>query len=112
MGKYAETEKDLLKAKPQSRHEFFTEQLRRKFIALPKRHKDLIRSAIEDGIEWHGEDTYHKLPQLDNLTHFEHVIREFMRMREVGIEQYKRQALDKVDSYEKRSLGKANPDRT
>lgn len=71
------------KAAPRkSQHEVYIEQLQRKFKTLPKRQKDLIRAAHEDGIEWRGEDTHHKRPQLDDLTHFEHVIREFMRMRE------------------------------
>ena len=105
MGKYAETEKQLLQDRPQSIHEFFTDQLRRKFMTLPGEHKQLIREAHKDGIEWHGEDTHHKMPQLDNLTHFEHVIREFGRMKNEGFSEHKEKALARLHCVKKGSMG-------
>ena len=80
----------------QSLNEFFSDQLRIKFNALPRRQRELITSAKEDGIDWRGEDTHHKLPQLDGLTHFEHVIRECLLMRDLGIEEYKRQHVNSL----------------
>lgn len=101
MGKYDQAEQDAFGTKPPQRslHEFFSEQLHRKFISLPRAQRHLITSAQEDGIEWRGEDTYQKLPGLDGLTHFEHVIREFMRQREIGSVAYKQEALAKLRRY-------------
>ena len=98
MGKYDAAENEAFGTKPpqKSVHEFFSEQLHRKFISLPRQQRDLITSAHEDGIEWRGEDTYHRLPGLDGLTHFEHVIREFMRQREIGPVAYKQEAMAKL----------------
>jgi hypothetical protein len=72
-----------------SRHELYAEELKKKFLSLPKKHRDFIIAAKEDGIEWKGEDTYRKLPQLDNLTHFEHLVREYGRMQDMGPAKYK-----------------------
>jgi hypothetical protein len=98
MGKYDQAEQDAFGTKPPQRsaHEFFSEQLHRKFLSLPRAQRDLITSAQEDGIEWRGEDTYHRLPGLDGLTHFEHVIRELMRQREIGLVVYKLEAPAKL----------------
>jgi len=90
----------------QSVSEFFNEQLRRKFMKLPLNQKNLIREAQAAGLQWKGEDTHKKHPQLDNLTHFEHVYREWKLMKEIGVEEYRKRALAKLDSYTRRNLGR------
>jgi len=106
MGKYAEAESEALGTSRQSIHEFFNEQLRRRFMTLPKAQKDLIREANAAGFQWKGEDTYVKHPQLENKTHFQHVFDEWKTMRAIGIKEYRKQALAKLDSYTRRNLGR------
>ena len=107
MGAYNDAEKEAIPTKPQSIHEIHTDQLRRKFIKLPYAQKEFIRKVQGEGFEWKGEDTHEKLSQLDDLTHFEHAYREWKLMKEVGLEQYRKDALARLDSYTRRSVGRA-----
>ena len=113
MGKYNDAEKEAFNQPSQSRHEMLIEQLRKKFMLLPKEQKDLIREAKAAGFEWKGEDTHRKLPQLENLTHFGHVFREWKLMKELGLDEYKKtarakRALARLYGNKAGSLGKAN----
>ena len=85
--------------KGKSIHEFFAEQLRKKFMTP---QADLIREAHAAGFKWSGEDTHHKLEHLDGLSHFEHVYREWKLMKEVGLVEYKKESLARLDAYSKR----------
>jgi len=105
VGAYSDAETEAMKPEPQSIHEIHTEQLRRQFMKLPYEQKEFIRKCQGEGLEWKGENTSKCIPQLDGLTHFEHVYREWRLMKEVGVEEYKKRALAAVDSYERRSLG-------
>ena len=92
-------------------HEFFTEQLRRKFMTLPKAQKDLIREAQAAGFEWRGEDTQAVYEKLGGLTHFEHAYREWQRMRQIGIHEYRKESLAKLHAVTRRLLANTNPER-
>lgn len=114
MGAYDEAEKEALDPKPRSVHEFFTEQLRLKFQTLPREQKELIREATAKGFAWKGEDTQTKYEKLGGMSHFEHAYNEFLKMREIGIDEYRKQALvkmrevlHKLDAQSPRNMGTA-----
>ena len=107
MGKYDEAEQELVRPQKWSAHEFFTEQLCRKFMLLPYEQKQLIREAAKDKIVWKGEDTHKKMPQLGGMTHFEHLISEYKRMREGNAEEYRKEALARLYGIKARGMGGA-----
>ena len=88
-----------------SAHEFFNNQLRSKFKSLPKDQKDFIRLAIKDGFKWQGEDTHHKLPQLGDMTHFEHAYNEYKEMRRIGVDEYRRKAMAAFRRFAEKGMG-------
>ena len=88
-----------------SKNELELEQLRKRFMKLPNDEKNLIREAKTAGLEWKGEKTHPKMKQLDGLSHFEHVFREWKQMKEIGVEAYRKKSLAGLYRYTKGSLG-------
>ena len=106
MGKYDKAEKAAMAQQPRkSRNELELEQLRKRFMKLPDDEKNLIREAKAAGLEWKGEKTHPKMKQLDGLSHFEHVFREWKQMKEIGVEAYRKKSLAGLYRYTKGSLG-------
>jgi hypothetical protein len=94
-GKYDEAEKAAFSGvQSQSRDEFFTDQLRKKFMTLPLAQKELIREAKKEGIEWRGEDIQRPIEALGGRVHFQ-----------VGISEYRKKALARRDAYQRRNVG-------
>jgi hypothetical protein len=105
-GKYDEAEKAAFSGvQSQSRDEFFTDQLRKKFMTLPLAQKELIREAKKEGIEWRGEDIQRPIEALGGRVHFQVVIDEFREMRRIGISEYRKKALARRDAYQRRNVG-------
>lgn len=84
-----------------SRHDIEQQQLERRFKKLPHAQKELIREAGAAGLQWRGEDTSLKIETLGGLTHFEHMYREYLDRKRLGIEEYKRsrQLVDRLAGY-------------
>jgi len=77
----------------------YTDRLRdnlRIFLTLTHEQHRLIIAAREDDIYWRGDDVEHRNKYLDGRTAFENVIYETERMRKIGVDAYKAEALQRM----------------